>query len=113
MEALMENLKGTNATAVKATALDYLRGVAKRGHSAERIPDLIVVDPPRTGLGSETTELLAKIGAPTLTYVSCDPATLARDLKALVGAGYAIEGMTLADLFPQTFHVETVVRMRR
>jgi 23S rRNA (uracil1939-C5)-methyltransferase len=108
MAALTENLKGTNATAMKAATLDFLRG----GVIGER-PDLIVVDPPRAGLGAETTELLGRIGAPQLVYVSCDPATLARDLRALVGAGYAIERMTLADLFPQTFHLETVVRLRR
>jgi 23S rRNA (uracil1939-C5)-methyltransferase len=108
MEALKENLKGTNATAVKAATLDYVRSAVK----GER-PDLIVVDPPRAGLGAETTELLGRIGAPAVVYVSCDPATLARDLRALVGAGYAIERVTLADLFPQTFHLETVVRLRR
>jgi 23S rRNA (uracil1939-C5)-methyltransferase len=106
--ALKENLKETNATAVKATTLEFLRGAAK----GER-PDVIVVDPPRTGLGAETTELLGRIGAPEIVYVSCDPATLARDLRALVGAGYGIERITLADLFPQTFHLETVVRLRR
>jgi 23S rRNA (uracil1939-C5)-methyltransferase len=108
MAALKENLKGADATAVKATTLEFLRGAAK----GER-PDVIVVDPPRTGLGPETTELLGRIGAPEMVYVSCDPATLARDLRALVGAGYAIERITLADLFPQTFHLETVVRLRR
>lgn len=106
--ALKENLKGTSATVVKAATLEFLRGAAK----GER-PDVIVVDPPRTGLGAETTELLGKIGAPEMVYVSCDPATLARDLRALVAAGYAIERITLADLFPQTFHLETVVRLRR
>jgi len=106
-------LKGTNAIAVKAATLDFLGGAAKRGQSAEGTPDLIVVDPPRTGLGVETTELLAKIAAPMLTYVSCDPATMARDLKALVATGYSIDEMTLIDLFPQTFHLETVLRMRR
>jgi 23S rRNA (uracil1939-C5)-methyltransferase len=107
-DALKENLKGTNATAARAATVDFLREARKN----ER-PDLIVVDPPRTGLGAETAELLAQIGAPALTYVSCDPATMARDLKALIPAGYAIESMTLADLFPQTFHLETVVRLHR
>ena len=106
--ALTENLRETSASTVKATTLEFLCGTAK----GER-PDLIVVDPPRTGLGAETTELLGRIGAPELVYVSCDPATLARDLRALVGAGYRVEHMTLADLFPQTFHIETVVRLRR
>jgi 23S rRNA (uracil1939-C5)-methyltransferase len=108
MAALNENLSGTNATAVHAATLDFLRGSAKGGR-----PDWIVVDPPRTGLGPETTELLGQIAAPGLLYVSCDPATLARDLRVLLGSGYAMERMTLADLFPQTFHLETVVRLRR
>jgi 23S rRNA (uracil1939-C5)-methyltransferase len=84
-----------------------------RGAARGKQPDLIVVDPPRTGLGAETTELLGQIAAPELVYVSCDPATLARDLRVFVGAGYRIERITLADLFPQTFHLETVVRLRR
>ena len=118
MAALAQNLAGTSATAVKATTLDFLRS-ARKGERADLIgpdlivPDLIVVDPPRTGLGAEVTALLGQIAAPAMVYVSCDPATLARDLRALIGAGYAIEQITLADLFPQTFHLETVVRLRR
>lgn len=108
MAALEENLRETAASAVRATTLDFLR----KSRNGER-PDLIVVDPPRTGLGAETTALLGEIGAPALTYVSCDPATLARDLRALIDSGYAIEEIALADLFPQTFHLETVVRLRR
>jgi 23S rRNA (uracil1939-C5)-methyltransferase len=115
--ALAHNLRGTSASAVKATTLDFLR----RERSGKRpdliVPDLIVVDPPRTGLGPETTALLAEIAAPEIMYVSCDPATLARDLRALVdsrnGPGYVIDQITIADLFPQTFHLETVVRLRR
>ena len=106
--ALKENLTGTHAAAAKATTLEFLHGAV----SSER-PDLIVVDPPRMGLGPETTELLGRISAPELVYVSCDPATLARDLRVLVGTGYLIETITLADLFPQTFHLETVIRLRR
>jgi len=106
--ALNENLTGTHAKPVETATLEFLRGAVK----GER-PDLIVVDPPRAGLGTETAELLGRIGAPELVYVSCDPATLARDLRVLLAAGYAIERITLADLFPQTFHLETVVRLRR
>jgi 23S rRNA (uracil1939-C5)-methyltransferase len=115
--ALAHNLRGTSASAVKAATLEFLR----RGGSGNRrdliVPDLIVVDPPRTGLGPETTALLAEIAAPEIVYVSCDPTTLGRDLRALVdsrnGPGYVIDQITLADLFPQTFHLETVVRLRR
>ena len=71
------------------------------------------MDPPRVGLGAETTSLLAEIGAPAIVYVSCDPATLARDLRALLSSGYALGSVTLADLFPQTFHLESVVELHR
>ncbi len=104
--ALTANLQGTPGMAVRSSTLDFLRR-----HTGDR-PDLIVVDPPRTGLGADITARIAEIAPPALVYVSCDPATLARDLCALVGSGYRIESMTLADLFPQTFHLETVVRMR-
>jgi 23S rRNA (uracil1939-C5)-methyltransferase len=106
--ALDENLHGTTGTAVKAETLTFLL----RNRKGEK-PDFIVVDPPRTGLGAETCALLAEIAAPDVTYVSCDPATLARDLRALTGSGFQIQSITLADLFPQTFHLETVVHLRR
>ena len=108
MEALTRNLAGTSATAVNTAALDFLRSAPKT-----ELPDLVVVDPPRTGLGAEVTALLGQIAVPALVYVSCNPATLARDLRALIGAGYKIELVTLADLFPQTYHLETVVRLRQ
>jgi 23S rRNA (uracil1939-C5)-methyltransferase len=106
--ALEANLAGTCAAPVHASTLEFL----SRSQTGPR-PDLIVVDPPRTGLGPETTALLAAIGAPTITYVSCDPATLGRDLKALLASGYAIESLTLADLFPQTYHLETIAKLTK
>ena len=54
------------------------------------------------------TTLLGKLRAPRITYVSCDPPTLGRDLGALVEVGYSLESIVLVDLFPQTFHLETV-----
>jgi 23S rRNA (uracil1939-C5)-methyltransferase len=112
-QALAANLKGTTGTAVRSTTLDFLRRSRKGLRHEPAVPSLIVVDPPRTGLGPEIAALLAEIAAPALVYVSCDPATLARDLRALTGSGYAIESVTLADLFPQTFHLETVVQLHR
>ena len=56
---------------------------------------------------------LARIGPARITYISCDPPTLARDLAALSGVGYDVSDVHLFDLFPQTFHMETVVRLRR
>jgi 23S rRNA (uracil1939-C5)-methyltransferase len=105
--ALEHNLRGTTGIAIPADTLTFLR----EPHPDR--PDLIVVDPPRTGLGAEITALLGHIAAPSLIYVSCDPATLARDLRPLLAAGYAIASVTLADLFPQTFHLETIVHLAR
>ena len=105
--SLEQNLNGTTGTAVRASTLDFLR----QSSAGER-PDLIVLDPPRTGLSPEIITLLAATAAPTLVYVSCDPATMARDLRALIASGYSIHSITLADLFPQTFHLETVVHLR-
>jgi 23S rRNA (uracil1939-C5)-methyltransferase len=73
--------------------------------------DYVVVDPPRGGVGAQATEMLAALRAPRLTYVSCDPATLARDLKVLAAAGYKVGALHLLDLFPQTFHIETVAQL--
>jgi 23S rRNA (uracil1939-C5)-methyltransferase len=101
-------LKNTHSETVKGETLAFLRRYSKK-----EIPDVIVVDPPRVGLGPETTAQLARIAAPEIVYVSCDPATLARDLRTLSGSGYAIESINLVDLFPQTFHLETVVALRR
>ena len=75
--------------------------------------DLVIVDPPRGGLGERTAREIAKINSPALTYVSCDPATLARDLVPLLAAGYRVDQVHLVDLFPQTFHLETVLRLVR
>jgi 23S rRNA (uracil1939-C5)-methyltransferase len=91
----------------------------------EEEPDFVVLDPPRAGLGAQAAEKLAELGAKEIVYLSCDPSTLARDLAVLTGstrkpkeiAGpsirYEITEIHLFDLFPQTFHIETLVRLRR
>lgn len=94
---------------VHSSALDFLRA---QQHQRER-PELVVLDPPRAGLGAEAAAILARIAAPRLVYVSCDPRTLARDLVVLTRETYAIEALHLVDLFPQTFHLETVVHLRK
>jgi 23S rRNA (uracil1939-C5)-methyltransferase len=76
-------------------------------------PDLVVVDPPRAGLGAEVCQRLAALEPRQIVYVSCDPSTLARDLRALQPSGYRPITLTLIDLFPQTFHLETVVTLER
>jgi 23S rRNA (uracil1939-C5)-methyltransferase len=94
-----------HAKAVRSTAEAYLQN-ARKLH-----PELIVVDPPRTGLGAKAARLLGECRAPRVSYVSCDPATLARDLTTLIAAGYRVEEAHLLDLFPQTYHLETVLHL--
>jgi 23S rRNA (uracil1939-C5)-methyltransferase len=96
--------RGLQITAENHTTEEYL--AAYEGH-----PDLILADPPRAGLGKYVVKELLRIRAPRLTIISCDPATLARDLQSLLDA-YRIEKITLVDLFPQTFHIEAVVHLR-
>ena len=119
-EDLKYNLP-SNGESIQATAEEYLirsepRGRVGKGrilpHVAHK-PDLVVVDPPRSGLGERVARALAELGAPRVTYVSCDPATLARDLIVLLAAGYRVEQAHLVDLFPQTYHLETVLRLVR
>jgi 23S rRNA (uracil1939-C5)-methyltransferase len=76
-------------------------------------PDLVLLDPPRSGLTPGAISRLAHIAPDRITYVSCDPPTLARDLAVLESQGYALSEVHLFDLFPQTFHIETAVRLRR
>ncbi|MGH9740285.1 MAG: hypothetical protein ACRD4X_17115, partial [Candidatus Acidiferrales bacterium] len=76
-------------------------------------PQLVVLDPPRAGLTPGIVKRLARIAPERITYVSCDPPTLARDLAAFQQTGYEISELHLFDLFPQTFHLESVARLRR
>jgi len=91
---------------VHSATLDFLRA---RELQRER-PSLVVLDPPRAGLGAEASQILARIAPPQIVYVSCDPTTLTRDL-AILTTTYEITSITLIDLFPQTFHLETLVHL--
>ena len=73
----------------------------------------VVVDPPRKGLAPEALSAIAGLSAPLLVYVSCDPATFARDLRALVGKGFILEKLVPLDMFPQSYHIELVAKLRR
>lgn len=76
--------------------------------SLEMKPDIVVVDPPRAGLALPALDALVSMQAPFLAYVSCDPATLARDAKRLLAAGYRLTRVQPFDLFPQTYHIESI-----
>ena len=76
-------------------------------------PDVVVVDPPRKGLNGDTIEALGRMSPKRIVYVSCDPATLARDVALLKEKGYTLKTALAADLFPRCAHVETVVLLSK
>ncbi len=103
---LRDNVPG--ARAVESSTLSFL----ERERGKRTAPDAVVLDPPRAGLGVEAATLLAACRSPLVTYVSCDPATLARDLRVFVDSGYTLSKLHLIDMFPQTFHLETIAVLR-
>jgi tRNA/tmRNA/rRNA uracil-C5-methylase (TrmA/RlmC/RlmD family) len=105
------------ANALRA-GLDRVRVVAEDvAQALAALPRLagerVLLDPPRTGAGREVVDLLADREPSCIVYVSCDPPTLGRDLARFAARGYRADGVALFDLFPDTFHLETVVRLRR
>jgi 23S rRNA (uracil1939-C5)-methyltransferase len=76
-------------------------------------PELVVLDPPRAGLEQGDAQHIARVEPERISYVSCDPPTLARDLAAFQQAGYEISSVDLFDLFPQTYHIESLIRLQR
>jgi 23S rRNA (uracil1939-C5)-methyltransferase len=102
-----------NVKAIAARTEDYFKSDYLKSRLFRDRPDLVVMDPPRAGAGKDVIRSLVTLGAPRVRYVSCDPATLARDLVPLLAAGYRIEEAHLFDLFPQTFHIESVMLLGR
>ena len=84
-------------------------GTLQKG--TQRIVDFLLLDPPRTGAESRVIAGILSVRPKRICYVSCDPATLARDLKKLIAGGYSLESIVAFDMFPQTHHVETVVHL--
>ncbi len=111
----------SNGEALQATTEQYVDRSSRPGRVGKGValppvahtPDLVLVDPPRSGLGEVVARALVRLGAPRITYVSCDPSTLARDLGVLLAAGYRAEQVHLVDLFPQTYHIESVIQLLR
>ena len=100
----LERANLSNARVINAPVADWIK--------RKTVADFVLLDPPRAGAESVVIRGILDCGAPRVSYASCDPATLARDLKKLMAGGYAIESLAAFDLFPQTHHVETVVRLR-
>ncbi len=120
-----ENLYATqdaieNAKANNIPNVSIIQGkVEEKLNNLSGVPDLVVTDPPRAGMNQKTVARLLKIRPKKIIYVSCNPATLARDLKALAGSSdespgiYKIEKVQPVDMFPWTVHVECVIGMQR
>jgi len=110
LETNLEQSGGASLSARDVTAEAFLA----RWHDT---PDLVIVDPPRAGIEPGALEHLKRVAPARIHYISCDPATLARDLAQLVGTNgagpYEIDSMNLFDIFPQTYHMEVLVRLRR
>ena len=105
--AAVENAAGLgNVTLVEADAAEGLAYLEIR-------PDVVVVDPPRTGLDRAVVELLKERVRDTIVYVSCEPSTLARDLRQLTAAGWHLVSSQPVDMFPHTYHIESVNVLRR
>jgi 23S rRNA (uracil1939-C5)-methyltransferase len=102
-----------NVKAVAARTEEYLRSEYLKSRRVRTRPDLVVLDPPRSGAGKGVIRSLVELAVRRVRYVSCDPATLARDVAPLLAAGYRIEEAHLFDLFPETFHIETVMLLAR
>jgi 23S rRNA (uracil1939-C5)-methyltransferase len=96
--------------------VEFLRGRVEARGDLERLfesADVLLADPPRVGLEATVRDAIASAGPARLVYVSCDPATLARDLRVFAKADYRLESVHVLDLFPHTPHVEVVVRLER
>jgi 23S rRNA (uracil1939-C5)-methyltransferase len=74
----------------------------------EAKPDIVLVDPPRAGLDKAVVDGILKLNPGLVAYVSCDPSTLARDAARLINGGYKLKNVTPFDLFPQTYHIESI-----
>jgi 23S rRNA (uracil1939-C5)-methyltransferase len=97
-----------NVKAIRVPVEEFLRSEVRRYS-----PDLVVLDPPRAGLGEKAAAMLGRMSVPRVTYVSCDPATLSRDMRVLGESGFQVEEAHVFDLFPQTYHLETVLHLAR
>lgn len=112
IEDAKENAERNQVKNIEFIAADAGRTaelLAKRGEK----PDVICVDPPRKGLALPVIEAMVWMGGEKIVYVSCDPATFARDIKFFEARGYRFQKAEVVDLFPRTIHVETIVLMSR
>jgi len=112
IEDLRENALRNQCPNIRAFHQDLAGFIHERGPSLNNI-DLVLLDPPRAGLAKEIVSRVAMLSAPDVVYVSCDPATLARDVRIFLNHQYELISLKLLDLFPQTHHLEAVARLRK
>jgi 23S rRNA (uracil1939-C5)-methyltransferase len=105
----IENAGLTNVKIVSESVTGWIKSMAR----ATGPVDLLLLDPPRVGAESVVIKGIIDLAPARVCYISCDPATLARDLKKLIAGGYEVESVLGFDMFPQTHHVETVVQLKR
>ena len=103
----IQRTKLENTRIFTSTVAEWISDEASSGTTY----DFVLLDPPRAGAESAVIKGILDLAATHVSYVSCDPATLARDLKKLIAGGYNIESLAAFDMFPQTHHVETIVRL--
>jgi 23S rRNA (uracil1939-C5)-methyltransferase len=109
---LRANLARAGRENVRVLAQRASRALASAG-VARFAPDAVVLDPPRAGIGPGEAAALARLAPRRIVHVSCDPATLARDLRVLLGSGYRLASCRGFDLFPQTPHLEALALLER
>jgi len=100
-----------NAQALDVRNVEFVCGDVSRAISRVASTDVVILDPPRKGCPAETLRHIAALRPKRIIYVSCNPATLARDLATLEQVGYATHEIEPVDMFPQTFHVEVIARL--
>jgi 23S rRNA (uracil1939-C5)-methyltransferase len=119
VEIIPEAVQNAKENALRNQIFNVDFFCADAGDAAKRLlqegvsPDVIVVDPPRKGLDQAVIDSILLLSPVRIVYISCDPATLARDLKQLSQQGYVLDRVTAVDMFPRTKHVECVVLMSR
>ena len=112
-EAAVESARSNARRNGITNANFFLGSVEERLSGLKEKPDVVIVDPPRAGLGEKVVEQCAAFRADKIVYVSCNPTTLARDLQQFAGLGYRTEKIQPVDMFPQTYHVENVALLTR
>jgi len=98
-----------NQSAVKAGALQNKTGALRTSRAGQI--DLLLLDPPRVGAESRVVDGILQLSPRRICYVSCDPATLARDVRKIIAGGYSLDSLAAFDMFPQTHHVETIANL--